>query len=246
MRKGPKDLPLSENGPEEAPHDRLDRAIRTAVDTKLGSPHSAAAASAPPLDRNDASARIRSASPRRVGDDPKSAAPLRPSLDPVRVPEPADHLAHAKGAIPFSDHALAVVPNLDAARLKGVRNQFWNAFKHATTHKGVARDDTSLFKGFNDLQNDHMLFVGWYDYAMAAKALPMEAQVFQIWYFALYPEKLDPKHDWTPYTKTFPRLKRLSRLRQKQALRDVIARTRHNRGVMRDHRTERAPLIAPR
>jgi hypothetical protein len=174
-------------------------------------------------------------------------------FDPVSVHtlacaggELSDHLAGAKGAVPFSAHALAVVPNLDDKRLKRVRNQFWNAFKHATTHKGVPRDDRGLFKSFNDLQNDHMLFIGWYDYAFAAKALPVEAQVFQIWYFALYPEKLDPKFDRTPYRSTFPGLKRLSRQKQKQALRDVIDATRKDLGIMRHRLTERAPLIAPR
>jgi hypothetical protein len=39
----------------------------------------------------------------------------------------------------------------------------------------------------------HTLFIGWYDYMLAVGALPIEAQVFQIWYFALYPEKLNPK-----------------------------------------------------
>jgi hypothetical protein len=160
--------------------------------------------------------------------------------------ELADNLALTKGAVPFSAHARAVVPNLDESRLKRVRNQFWNAFKHATTRKGIARDDTSLFERFDDLQNDHMLFIGWYDYAIVAKALPVEAQVFQIWYFALYPEKLDPKLDRTPYKTNFPGLKRLSRKRQKQALRDIIAQTRKDRAIMHHRLTERTPLIAPR
>jgi hypothetical protein len=77
-------------------------------------------------------------------------------FDPVSVHtlacaggELADRLASAKGAMPFSAHALAVVPNLDDKRLKRVRNQFWNAFKHATTRKGVPRSDSGLFKRRN-------------------------------------------------------------------------------------------------
>jgi hypothetical protein len=75
---------------------------------------------------------------------------------------------------------------------KALRNQYCNAFKHATTQKGVGRDDADLFQRFSDEMNVHSHFVGWYDYTVAIGELPIEAQVFQIWYFALYPEKLNP------------------------------------------------------
>jgi hypothetical protein len=158
--------------------------------------------------------------------------------------EIAEHLTHKAGVRPFSSHALATFPDLDTKKLRRLRNQFWNAFKHATTRKDVERDDRKLLKRFNDLQNDHTLFIGWYDYAMTAKPLPLEAQVFQIWYFALHPEKLNRDVDQTPYAETFPRLPTLSRKKQKQALRDVIARYRKNSDAMNDAKTERAPLMA--
>ena len=68
--------------------------------------------------------------------------------------------------------------------------------------------------------------------------------MFQAWYFALYPEKLNRDVDKTPYKKIFPKLPKLSRKERKQALRDVIARYRKNIDVMNDVKTERAPLIA--
>jgi transposase InsO family protein len=34
------------------------------------------------------------------------------------------------------------------------------------------------------------LLVGWYDLMLASKKLPIQAQVFQSWYFALHPDKL--------------------------------------------------------
>jgi hypothetical protein len=172
------------------------------------------------------------------------------NLDPVSVHalacgggEIAEHLTRKKGNQPFSSHALATFPDLDAEKIRRIRNQFWNAFKHATTSKGKERDDRKILKRFNDLQNDHALFIGWYDYMMAAKPLPLEAQVFQVWYFALYPEKLSPNVDRTPYEKSFPKLLKLSRKEQKRALRDMIARFRRNTGVMNDTKTERAPLV---
>jgi len=51
------------------------------------------------------------------------------------------------------------------------------------------REDSELLERFEDTVNDHTLFIGWYDYALAVGALPIEAQIFQAWYFALYPEK---------------------------------------------------------
>jgi hypothetical protein len=88
MREVMEDLPLSESDPAEAVHDWLDGAIRAAVVAKHGSPRPAAAPPAPPLDRQAANAPIRPASPRRAGDYTKSNAPLRRSLDPVRVLRP--------------------------------------------------------------------------------------------------------------------------------------------------------------
>ena len=41
--------------------------------------------------------------------------------------------------------------------------------------------------------NDHALFFDWYDYVLATKTMPIEAQAFQAWYFALYPDKLNPE-----------------------------------------------------
>ncbi len=171
-------------------------------------------------------------------------------LDPVSVHtlacagcEIVEHLARKKGELPFSDHALATFPDLDATKIRHLRNQFWNAFKHAMTHKGKERDDRKLLARFNDLQNDHTLFVGWYDYANAAKRLPLEAQIFQVWYFALYSEKLNPKFNRTPFETTFPGLPSLSRKKQKQALQDVIAVYRKDKNLMNNPKTERRPLI---
>jgi hypothetical protein len=171
-------------------------------------------------------------------------------LDPISVHvlacaggEIAEHLSRKRGSPPFLSHALATFHDLDETQFRRLRNQFSNAFKHATTHKGKERDDRKLLGRFNDLQNDHALFVGWYDYANAAQRLPLEAQIFQVWYFALYAEKLSGNVDRTPYEKTFPKLPKLSRKRQKQALRHVIAEHRKDTDLMSDPKTERLPLI---
>jgi hypothetical protein len=106
MREVLEDLPLSESDSVEAVHDWLDGAIRAAVVAEHGSPRPAAQAAAPPLDRNAAYAPIKSASPRR-SDYAKSAAPLRRSLDPVRVPRPKSDAADGRSP-PFLRYGLMI------------------------------------------------------------------------------------------------------------------------------------------
>jgi ribosomal protein S30 len=118
--------------------------------------------------------------------------------------------------------------------------------KHALTKTGKERDDLKLLRRFNDLQNDHMLFVGWHDYMLAVNAMPIEAHVFQAWYFALYPEKLNPKIDASRYDAFFPKLRNRSRKDQKVALREKIRASRLDSTVLRDPVTERRPLVLPK
>ena len=171
-------------------------------------------------------------------------------LDPVSVhtlacagDEIAEHLTHKAGAKPFSSHAMATFPDLDIKELRRLQRQFWNAFKHATTRDGKERDDRKLLEQFSDLQNDHTLFVGWYDYMLAVKAMPVEAQVFQAWYFALHPEKLNPAADTAQCDSIFPGLRAKSRGAQKKALRKAIAKARRDKSIMTNQRTDRQALI---
>ena len=171
-------------------------------------------------------------------------------LDPVSVHtlacsggEIAEHLTHKAGAKPFFSHALATFPDLDVKELRRLQRKFWNAFKHATIRDGKERDDRKLLERFNDLQNDHTLFVAWYDYMLGVKSMPVEAQVFQAWYFALYPEKLNPSMDAAQYENIFPDLHRQSRRAQKKVLKKAIAKARRDKAIMRDPRTDRYRLI---
>jgi hypothetical protein len=46
---------------------------------------------------------------------------------------------------------------------------------------------------------------------LAVNKLPIEAQAYQAWYLALYPEKLDPKHSIDRYEERMPRQRDNSR-----------------------------------
>ena len=118
--------------------------------------------------------------------------------------------------------------------------------KHARAKAGkgwVIRNDATLLSDFNDRINDHALFVGWFDYAAAGLPLPIEAQVFQAWYFACYPEKLDPSYPIEGIERTFNDMRPLSRKRRKSVLRRKIEWAKRQADVMRDERTDRRPLI---
>jgi hypothetical protein len=131
-----------------------------------------------------------------------------------------DILAEQTGTEPFSTHILAARSDLDIVKIKHIRNQYWNAFKHATTHKGEPRDDAVLLNSFSDEQNDGALFTGWYDYAQVAGRLPISAQVFQVWYQVLADaeKRMNPDVDMIGAHRVFPGLVELSRKDQKRRL----------------------------
>jgi hypothetical protein len=81
---------------------------------------------------------------------------------------------------------------------------------------GEERDDDELLARFADEQNDHVLFIGWYDYAQATQSLPIEAHVHQAWYMALHPMKLNASHSPEPYEQLFPDLRSKPRAEQKR------------------------------
>jgi hypothetical protein len=154
--------------------------------------------------------------------------------------------AKKAGAKPFISQILETQPKPDIKALKTVQRQYWNAFKHALEkHGDKERDDGELLSSFTDEQNDVALFIGWYDYAQATKKMPIEAQVHQLWWIALHPDKLDPKHAnaLTGVEKYFPGLRERARAKQKRMLKKVIERMRTNKNLMRDPRTDSRPLV---
>lgn len=159
--------------------------------------------------------------------------------------EIAETLTEKAGREPFSAHALGVVPDLTRDSLRRTRNRYWNAFKHALTHAGMERRDEEIIAQFTDEKNDHVLFVGWYDLALAAGNMPIEAQAFQAWYFARFPEKLADECDPAIYEALFPGLDSLARTDQKARLRWAIAGARLDDNVMNDSKTDPNPLILP-
>jgi hypothetical protein len=159
--------------------------------------------------------------------------------------EVAEQLTALAGRQPFSSHALASIPEMKIGELRNLQRKYYNAFKHMTDRVGLQRDDTTLLKEFRDEHNDAALFIGWYDYLAACENEPLEAQVFQAWFFALHPEKLAADVDAAPCLSVFPNLKQVSRKEQKERLREVSKRYSGDSVIMNDPKTDRRPLLMP-
>ena len=157
--------------------------------------------------------------------------------------EIADALAKRTGKTAFAEHAMQCNPQLTPKQLADIKNKYWNAFKYFEDRKGELREDKELLNEFNDEVNDHVLFIGWHDLMLATAAMPIEAQVFQAWYFSMYPEKLNADFPIEKIDRFFPLLKLMVRSSQKARLRAVIRKTKKNPIVMGDKMTERRSLI---
>lgn len=143
----------------------------------------------------------------------------------------------------LSSHILTQYPNVDLQRIKSLRNQYWNATKHYYQRDNrTARDDDELMASFSDKANDAVLFMGWLDYMQVTGILPVEVQVFQVWWYATNPDKMDPNVDPTPYQSLFPEIPNKSRAEQKRLLRYVSEKYRLDVRLLADPRTERGPL----
>lgn len=118
-------------------------------------------------------------------------------LDPISThclvssaAENASLLAKEAAGSNFNDHILATFSQKELKDIQKLRNQYWTPIKHSRDKAGVPFDFSSIFEGFSDQINDHSLFIVWHDYLLAGFPIPLEAQVFQVWYYGLYPEKL--------------------------------------------------------
>jgi hypothetical protein len=152
--------------------------------------------------------------------------------------------AKKAGVEPFFSHIRKTFPEAKVNELRIIQRKFWNAFKHATHgHNGDERDDDELLSRFTDIQNDGALYVGWHDYYGAVGAMPIEAQVFQAWYIALHPEKLNKSYSFEDYERLFPNIHAKPRAKQKRILVKVIEKMRSNKAVMGHSSTERRALL---
>jgi len=157
--------------------------------------------------------------------------------------EMIEYFAEKGGGKPFTSHILKTFPDIKINEIRKLQRQFWNAFKHPLDHGGRERDDDELLARFDDIQNDHALFIGWYDYLATTGTLPIEAQVHQLWYLYLYPDKVDASFPFSKYEHIFPNLRTKSRTDQKKMLNNGIAHAHSMPGIIDDPETDARPLL---
>jgi len=156
-------------------------------------------------------------------------------------------IAEKAGHSTLSTHILETHPDIDMKGIRLLRNQYWNAMKHFYAHdRKTERDDYELMASFSDSQNDMPLFMGWFDYVQVTGKLPIAVQVFQVWWYALYEEKLVEDADKRAIRSLFPDIADKDRAEQKRRLRRAIEKYRDRSDLLQDPRTERDPLSASR
>jgi hypothetical protein len=100
----------------------------------------------------------------------------------------------------------------DAARKA---NAFVGFMKHAD------RKPTAVLENFSDLDNDAILFLACHDFGRVTGGMPVEAQVFEPWYFATKVKKVSKgRPKWQKLVKDciklFPRVRSVPRAQQKR------------------------------
>jgi hypothetical protein len=105
----------------------------------------------------------------------------------------AEHLTRKRGEQPFSSHALAT-SLISMRRKSGVSAISFGTPSGTPVHKKARNGTTGSYSNVSTICKT------------TTRSLSGGTQVFQIWYFALYPEKLNRDFDKTPIEETFSKL----------------------------------------
>lgn len=144
----------------------------------------------------------------------------------------------------LSTHILRIFPSVHMPTMTSLRNRYWNAFKHLYKPKSEElRDDREVIGTFTDKMNDVVLFLGWADYAMVAKRLPTEAQIFLAWWYATNPNKTNANDRSQAANFLFNDIEKLDRVEQKRQLRRKTEKYRDHKELLADPKTEKGPLV---
>ena len=117
-----------------------------------------------------------------------------------------------------------------------INSPFRNFFKHAD------RDPEDQLDGFDEKKCDGVIFLAVEDYMRLTGKSPLEFQVFQLWYLAVYLEKVsdDALERIVESTEhEFPNIRSLSREEQVLQGRNSLEHAMADTALLNDHRTER-------
>ena len=157
--------------------------------------------------------------------------------------EHASFLASSTGNEPFNSHIMRAFPQRSIKNIRSLRNQYWVPIKHSNNIRKEPFMLPAAMEGFSDEVNDHTLFITWYDFGIAGNPLPIEAQVFQIWYFAMYPDKLEKGEPDSVASAIFGDIAQLKRRDQKFHLKRIVEKSSNDHELLEHPKTDKRSLL---
>lgn len=151
--------------------------------------------------------------------------------------EVLDALCQHSGTIRFRSE-MAKATGHSERQIKAIAEFGKNFFKHAD------RDPEAELEQFTDDLNDHILMMATFDFGELSPVKPVEVQVFQVWYFAVYPEKLPQEFNSLRIAaaESFPAILTTDRAGRKAAGLSVLKQSRVHPEIMRDPGTDMKPV----
>jgi hypothetical protein len=135
--------------------------------------------------------------------------------------EVIDVLCNSNDIDSISNQSRSHIPIGEDLKRDYINSPYRNFFKHAD------RDVGAMLDGFDDQKCDSIIYLAAEDYMRFKKESPLEFQVFQLWYLALFPEKVtdDALAKLLGSIEVyFPKLRELARWEQKRIGRQVLLR----------------------
>ena len=120
-----------------------------------------------------------------------------------------------------------------------INQPYRNFFKHAD------KDPEGTIEGFSDDKNDHLLILGTEDLLRLEQSKLFECQIFQIWYLAVYEEKIanEALESVLPTVRQeLPGIGNVSRSKQKRMGRELLQRTSKDEELISDPLTDVSEL----
>lgn len=133
--------------------------------------------------------------------------------------EIVDVLCRKRGVDSMSEQTRGNVPGGKELKRDFVNKPYRNFFKHADN------DPDGTAEGFSDNANDDILFLAVSDLIELEQPTLCECYVFQVWYLAVYEEKLsaEGRERFLPgIREALPDIRRLSRSEQKRKGRELL------------------------
>lgn len=95
-----------------------------------------------------------------------------------------DELCTKSGTNSLSNQTRENIPKKQDLKRDFINSPYRNFFKHAD------RDTDAILLDFDETKVDSVVFLAVEDYLRLANKSPVEFQVFQLWYLAIYTEKI--------------------------------------------------------